>query len=73
MHSIPAVSIRPTLALPAHVFWMVWHTNSNRIRRRHPTREAAEAEAQRLAILFPDRTFYVLQAGKRFGRPERAK
>lgn len=50
---------------------MVWHTHSNRIRRRHPTREAAEAEAERLAAIFPDRTFYVMHSGRRFGRAER--
>ncbi len=64
---------RPTLHLSPAVFWMVWYTNSNRIRRRHPTRESAELEAERLAAAYPDRTFYVLHSGKRFGKPERAR
>lgn len=64
---------RPTLRLPDSVFWLVWYTNSNRIRRRHPTREAAELEAERLAAAYPDRTFYVLHSGRRFGKPERAR
>jgi hypothetical protein len=52
---------------------MVWYVDSNRIRKRHATRELAEAEATRLATQHPDRTFYVLQAGKRYGKPERAQ
>lgn len=62
-----------TLKYPRSDFWMVWYVNSNRIRRRHPTREAAELEAERLAAAYPDRTFYVLHSGRRFGKPERAR
>ena len=64
---------RPTLTLSARIFWMVWYVGSNRIRRRHATREAAEQEAERLAVAFPDRTFYVMHSGRRFGRVERSQ
>ncbi len=41
-------------------FWMVYNPRHSAPRVQHPTHEAAVAEAQRLARLQPDDTFYVL-------------
>jgi hypothetical protein len=60
---------RPLLKLaPQSVFWMVWRSDSQRIRKRHPTEESALEEAKRLRGLFPTREFYVLKSVRKFGR-----
>ena len=43
-------------------FWMVWQPESGKPTVRHETRGAADAEAQRLALLNPGKRFYVLKA-----------
>lgn len=64
--------MRKTLSLPAKrsTFWLVWKVGSNKINKRHSTAQDAEREAQRLSALYPDRTFYVLEAKQRIGSPE---
>lgn len=45
------------------VFWTVWNpSRSAQPVVRHPTREAAMREAERLASLQPNDSFYVMQA-----------
>ena len=36
-------------------------------------KEGLKRRAERLAAAYPDRTFYVLHSGRRFGKPERAR
>lgn len=43
-------------------FWMVWNPQRQPPSHRHPTRHAAEQEAERLALLQPGHKFYVLEA-----------
>lgn len=43
-------------------FWMVRAENNDFTRHRHPTRLAAEKEAERLAGLNPGIRFYVLES-----------
>lgn len=43
-------------------FWMVWSPQGDSPKMRHKTREAADAEAERLARANGGRQFYVLQA-----------
>jgi hypothetical protein len=41
-------------------FWLVWCEQRDPPRYRHLTREAAEAEASRLAKIYPGKSFFVL-------------
>ncbi len=43
-------------------FYMLWNPNRNLGTYKHPTPEAANAEARRLANLHPGEKFIVLQA-----------
>lgn len=43
-------------------FWMVWREGGSSPTYRHQTKEAATAEAERLAKSNPDQVFYVLKA-----------
>jgi hypothetical protein len=66
------VSVRKTLTLvrpPAAPIWIVWRYGSRKVKFTHPTKESAEAEASRLAKLFPGGTFYVCQAVTMRGQP----
>lgn len=47
---------------PIEKFWMVWGFNRDTPRYRHPTKEAAQTEAKRLARANPDQLFVVLAA-----------
>lgn len=52
--------------------WCIWHKNGNRPSFFHPTREQAEAEAQRLAEQTPGKKFLVLHVVSKFAaEPER--
>lgn len=41
-------------------FWLVWSPAGFPLSDRHPTRQAAEEQAQRLALAAPGREFFVL-------------
>ena len=43
-------------------FWMVVNPNAGPPTRRHESREAADAEARRLARVCPGETFVILEA-----------
>ena len=43
-------------------FWVVWNPNAGAPTFRHPTRELAEREAERLAAQHPRDHFIVLEA-----------
>jgi len=43
-------------------FWVVWNPNAGAPTFRHPTREQALAEAERLAARNPNAAFVVLEA-----------
>jgi hypothetical protein len=47
---------------PASPFWMVWNEAGRQPTCKHPSRDAAEAEAARLARSRPGETFHVLCA-----------
>jgi hypothetical protein len=47
-------------------FWLVWHENGDEPRRKHPTQQSAEAEAERLARSRPGQSFCVLAPLARF-------
>lgn len=47
---------------PPSPFWLVWNPQGNNPTFRHHSREAAQAEAERLARLAPGQRFYVLAA-----------
>lgn len=57
---------RPKLSLSAPVatgsFYFCWNPARRAPRQRHASREAATAEAQRLAMAQPGETFHVLRA-----------
>lgn len=64
---------RPVLTLaPQSVFWMVWRSNSSRVRKRHDTEHSAFVEATRLKSLYPNDEFIVLKSVRRFGRLSRS-
>ncbi|WP_370601141.1 hypothetical protein [Pseudomonas nitroreducens] len=44
------------------IFWMVWNPQAYAPTVKHPTYQAAEAEAERLARSNPGQDFYLLQA-----------
>lgn len=43
-------------------FWLVWREDSSMARYRHPSKQHAMIEAERLAKLNPGECFYVLKA-----------
>lgn len=43
-------------------FWMVWNPGGRAPSRRHASRNAADAEAKRLASANPGQRFFVLKA-----------
>ena len=43
-------------------FWMVWNPDSRPPCHKHPTQDAAQREAERLARIAPGSAFYVLKA-----------
>jgi hypothetical protein len=43
-------------------FWIVWKEGESPPRKRHTSKESAEAEAQRLAIKENGQTFFILEA-----------
>lgn len=45
---------------PAVPFWLVWNEDGRAPMVKHPDRDAAEAEAARLAAEAPGRSFHVL-------------
>ncbi len=47
---------------PASPFWIVWNERGRVPMRKHADRDAAEAEAARLASISPGETFHVLAA-----------
>ncbi len=53
-------------------FWMVWDPQGRSPSHRHSSRDAAEAEAKRLAAMVPEHSFVVLEAlhAYRVKRPE---
>ena len=57
----PPTAPRPA-DVPVEAFFFVWAPDANRPRVRHPTREAAEAEAARLRAVNPAREFLVYAA-----------
>ena len=62
--------VRKTLVLPktrmrqpdTNHFWFVWSPARNRPRQRHASRDAAIAEAERLAQLYPCVEFIAYEA-----------
>ena len=47
-------------------FWLVWSPDGGAPTVKHPTFQAAEWEASRLATKFPGRQFFVLSAKRGF-------
>ena len=45
----------------AFKFWMVWREGSSAPEHKHTSKAAAVNEAERLAKLNPDQTFYILK------------
>lgn len=43
-------------------FWMVWAPQGHAPTKKHQTREAAEAEAERLATMHIGQSFFVLKS-----------
>lgn len=56
-------------------FWMVWREGSHGCTYRHPRKESAEQEAERLSKANPGETFFVLKAvgGRIAASPEISK
>ena len=50
-------------------FWMVWNPAGRMPAYRHPGRQSAQIEAERLAEANPGQSFYVLHAISRSARP----
>lgn len=46
---------------PIERYWMVHNASTGEAQKRHPTRDAAEVEAKRLAKTRPGLVFYVLE------------
>lgn len=44
------------------VFWLIWCERGGSPTRKHPTRQSAMEEAERLARANPERTFHVLES-----------
>lgn len=58
----PAPALTPPANAPVERFHFVWSPSRRRPRQRHTTREAASAEAARLAQLTPGTVFCVYSA-----------
>jgi len=59
----PRGPLAESRALPwDRAFFFAWCPAEERPKRRHATREGAQAEADRLHGLFPDKTFLVFEA-----------
>lgn len=41
-------------------FWLVWNPSNGVPTFKHPTLESAKAEAERLAAMYPNQSFFVL-------------
>ena len=55
--------MRPVLKLKApRITYCVWRKDTSRVSRSHETPEAAHAEAERLAELYPGKRFLVMQS-----------
>lgn len=63
----PEVVENPESFVP---FWMVMRDGGADPKRRHPTKEAADQEAERLAVQHPEIIFYVLEAVGAFRAPK---
>lgn len=50
------------IAMDQSSFWMVWNPQGNQPTYKHPTRDSAVAEAERLARKCPGDQFYILAA-----------
>ena len=61
----------PKMELDRVKFWLVWNPQGRSPTHRHPTRQMADQEARRLALLNPDQDFFVLKAmgGLRSAKP----
>lgn len=51
-------------------FWLVWNPSGRAPTHEHTAEHLAQAEASRLAELYPGSTFYVLQATEHYRRAE---
>lgn len=51
---------------PKEEIYLIWTPKGSNPRKRHPSIEEAEKEAERLAKLNPNKEFYVLKAVKKF-------
>ena len=57
-----AVQLPPPTEPNDQRFWFVWSPQRRRPRQRHPTKDAATTEANRLAALHPGVRFHVYEA-----------
>jgi hypothetical protein len=58
----PSAKPPPVLAPSIERFFFVWAPDGMRPKKRHPTAEAAQAEAARLRAIAPERQFLVYEA-----------